>query len=120
MNRRCFGFLIPAGAVFALPPNNTLRGVWKVVGYVVTGKGEGTYPAQPGLYIFTEKYFSTVMVSGREPRPEANPAKASDTEIVASWRPFVAQAGAYELSGSSVTMYPAVAKVSSRMLPGAR
>ena len=43
------------------------------------------------------------MIAGRKPRSESDPTKATDAEILASWRPFAAQSGTYEISGTTVT-----------------
>jgi len=107
--------LLAAGAISAQPVPSPLRGVWKLTAYIQNGADGTTFPAQPGIYIFTERYFSTVFISGAKPRPEADPSTATDAEILASWRPFVAQSGTYEISGTSATMHAAVAKVSDRM-----
>ena len=73
------------------------------------------HPAQPGIYIFTDQYFSIVAISGEKPRPEPDLLKATAAEIVASWRPVAAQSGTYEISGTLVTMHPVVAKQANRM-----
>jgi hypothetical protein len=109
--------LLLAGAISAQPKPSPLKGVWRLAEYIKSGSDAATYPAQPGIYIFTDKYFSIVAISGDKPRPEVDPSKGTDVEILASWKPLVAQSGTYEISGTTVTMAPAVAKQTNRMGP---
>ncbi len=113
--KNLLNFLLAAGLISAQPAQNPLTGVWKLTAYIQDGVEGTTFPAQPGIYIFTDKYFSIVAISGRQPRPEADPSTATDKDILASWRPLVAQSGTYETSGTTVTMHPAVAKQAERM-----
>lgn len=103
--------LLLAGAVHAQPKLNPLRGVWRVVEYINNGPDGTIYPAQPGIYIFTEKYFSVLHVTADQPRPEVEDlSKATNAELLAIFRPFAAQSGTYEISGTTATMRPTVAK----------
>lgn len=107
---------ILVGIINAQSKSSPLTGAWRVIEYSSTAPNAAIIKTpQPGLYIFTEKYFSVALVAGKNPRPEADPSKATDAEIVASWRPFVAQSGTYEISGTTVTMHIMVAKVTGRM-----
>src|SRR5579884_2131030 len=107
--------ILLVAAASAQPVHSPLKGVWKVTSYIA-GDGQ-TYTMQPGLYIFTEKYFSIVATANDKPRPDSDPSKATDAEIVASWRPLIAQSGTYEISGRTVTMHPTISKIPSRMRP---
>jgi hypothetical protein len=87
-----------------------IRGTWKVV--EVSGGNEGTNTSpQPGLYMFTDRYYSMMRITGTRPRPkfESN-AKATDPEKVATYDALFAQSGTYEISGSTITTRPLVAK----------
>jgi hypothetical protein len=114
--------LVPLMVVAALATAQSapspLVGAWRVSEYTSTGPNAATNRTpQPGPYLFTEKYFSMVLIAGNNPRPDVDPAKATDAEIVASWRPFVAQSGTYEVSGTTLTIHLIVAKVTGRMHP---
>jgi hypothetical protein len=87
-----------------------IRGTWKVV--EVSGGNEGAITSpQPGLYMFTDRYYSMMRITGTKPRPkfESN-AKATDAEKVATYDALFAQSGTYEISGSTITTRPLVAK----------
>jgi hypothetical protein len=68
---------------------------------------------QPSLYIFANKYYSTMYVSGDKPRPlmanDANRDTITDEEMRSIFLPFIANAGTYELSGTKLTTHPIVA-----------
>src|SRR5205823_1965136 len=90
-----------------------LKGVWKVVEAKRSGPNAGTNSnPQPGLYIFTRKHYATVGVIGDKPRPQVpDVEKATASELLAMWGPFVANAGTYEISGDTLTTRPLVAKM---------
>jgi|RhiMetdeSRZDD1v2_1073273.scaffolds.fasta_scaffold81270_3 hypothetical protein len=99
-----------------------LEGVWKVVEVVPPAsnpneKATSITSPQPGLLIFTKGYYSGMAVTANQPRTEAAPAKdpgnLTDAEKIAryeQWAPFIANAGTYELKGSTLTMHAMVAK----------
>jgi hypothetical protein len=115
MNRAVsfLGLVLIVGIVstaLAQQPKGTLRGTWKVV--EVNGGAEGTNTRpQPGLFMFTDKYYSAMRVTGTKARPKfASNNMATDAEKVASYDGFFAQAGTYEVSGTTITTRPLVAK----------
>lgn len=83
----------------------------------------GTWQSQPGqagasLYIFTPKYYS--MMRASSDRPDiADTNKATADELRATWGPFVANSGAYDVSGDLITIHPIVAKIPVVMQSGA-
>ena len=93
----------------ALAQSDELIGVWKYTEFVSTGPDAASTPAQPGLLIFTKKYWSMVMVSGDKPRP-ALPQNATDAQKVAAWTPFTGSSGTYEVKGNTYTAKSIVAK----------
>ena len=108
--------LVSAGSFLALrPAGNTdaggLDGVWKVVEVTVTNaEGTTTNPVeQPNLTIFTDGHYATLNVFGDEPRAQL-PDDPTDEQVLAAWRPFGANAGTYEVSGSELTTTVLVAK----------
>jgi hypothetical protein len=114
--------------VFALPlagqrsnrASLTLRGAWKVVERTTTGpNGSLNRTPQPGLWIFTDGYFSSVTVTSAQPRPDLpDAAKATADELRAVWGPLVAQAGTYDTAGDILTFRYVVNKNPGGMKPG--
>ena len=101
--------------VFALAVSaqwqNPLIGVWKVTEIAVPNEPKITTP-QPGLYIFTPKYYSIVRIESGKPGPAfASRAEAKDADIIATFDALVAQSGTYTVSGSTIRRRPLVAKM---------
>jgi len=101
---------------------NSIEGVWKIAEYIRPGKSSAekdtaiTDP-QPGLFIFTRNYFSQVFVMGDRPRDAVaafkdrqNPTDAEKIARYEQWRPFAANAGTYEINGSTIIFHASVAK----------
>jgi hypothetical protein len=91
----------------------SIQGVWRIAEVTTTGPNAYTNKSpQPGLYIFTAKHYSLVRDTAREVRPAikdiTNPTAA---EALATFNPFQGQAGTYEVSGTTLKVTPAVAKV---------
>jgi hypothetical protein len=99
----------------------SIQGVWRPVSRTIpatTNPGERSDPfahvpvgtqtnLQPGLMIFTARHYSRTTDTATTPRPttqEATPGKATVEELLARWGPFQANAGTYELSGSTLTL----------------
>lgn len=99
-----------------------LEGVWKVAEVVVppsspTEKGTTITTPQPGLLIFTKDYYSGMAVTAAQARPTLDPPKdpqnLTEAEKIARydhWRQFLANAGKYEVKGSTLVMHTMVAK----------
>jgi hypothetical protein len=99
----------------------SVQGVWRTAEVTLTGPGARTIShLQPSLAIFTAKHYSRVEIHEERPRPVVpDVMAASADELRAVWRPFVAEAGTYELSGDDgLTMHPMVAKNPAAMTPG--
>ena len=105
------------------PPQKTsrpgsLEGVRKIVEMVTTGANASTISTpQPSLVIFTKRHYSFLYLHGAQPRPQFAPAKdpdnLTDAEKIAryeQWSQFTANAGTYEVKGSTLTRHPFVAK----------
>jgi hypothetical protein len=91
----------------------SVEGVWKGVSVVVTGPGGYTIPNRlPMMIIYTKKHYSVLAqdADGRQtprqvPPPLSTPGKPTDAEKIARyefWAPVVADAGTYELRGSTL------------------
>ncbi len=98
------------------PPS--IQGVWKIAEVVTTGANASTNSKpQPSLIIFTRRHYSYLSVNSADPRPKFEPAKdpnkLTDAEKIAryeQWSPFTANAGTYEIKGTTLTRRPVVAK----------
>jgi hypothetical protein len=103
----------------------SIEGAWRMVELTVTDSpagrrdpygayGVGTHTRlQPDLTIFTAKHYSRTTDTGAEPRPTIPykaPGNPTLDELQAEWGPFVANAGTYELSGTTLTLRAIVAK----------
>ncbi len=92
-------------------PVNPLQGVWSTT---ASDPGDGSPvidPSQPGLYIFVEGYYSAVYAPGAEPRvPSEIPFQPTPEEMVAQHESIIVNTGTYEISGSTVTFRPIIAK----------
>jgi len=117
------GFAQPRAAV------PTVVGVWKIVEIVTTGANAGTNSnPQPNLLIFTNGYYSLLQVLGTQPRPKLEPLKTpgmpTDAEKIARYEEsslFTANSGTYQISGTTITFRPLVAKAEGVMSgPGFR
>ena len=115
--------------VFVLMPmsaqsTQSIQGVWRVVEITIpdsAGRRDpfGAFPAgthtnsQPELMIFTGRHYSRTTDTAAQPRPTTpykTPGKPTLEELLAEWGPFVANAGTYEVSGTTVTLHAIVAK----------
>jgi hypothetical protein len=110
--------LLPATVVVA-QTKSPVEGVWKIVDVVRTGPNPfHVSNPQPSLVIFTRGgHYSWVNVMGNTARPTVDPPKdpgnLTDAEKIAryeQWRPFAANAGTYEIKGSTLIRRPIVAK----------
>jgi len=98
-----------------------LQGAWQITEINITGPSARTITfAEPraNLVIFTGKHYSRVEVQSENPRPLIpDIAKATADELRATWGPFVAEAGTYEVTGNAVTMHPIASKNPAVMGP---
>jgi len=108
--------LVAAGSFLVLRPATAndaggLDGVWRLVEVTSTNdEGTNTNPVeQPNLTIFTDGHYATLNVFGDEARAQLSD-DPTDEQVLAAWRPFNANAGTYEVSGSDLTTTVVVAK----------
>jgi len=100
--------LCPAAALA-----QSLEGVWMMDEVIVGGgdfEGRHTADIQPAFWIYTKSHYSRQWVGGYEPRPVYEQGEATDEELLEVWRRFGANAGKYEVQGSTITYTPIVAK----------
>jgi hypothetical protein len=115
---------LSAASAAAQPSANSVEGVWKVTSAVATGANPVTNTSpQPSLYIFARGHYANVADNGRAARTAvtfADPAKPTDAEKLAKydeWAPIGAQAGTYEVKGSTLIRHPIVAKNVGALTP---
>jgi hypothetical protein len=109
----------------AAQSKQSIQGVWRVVEITVTESPDGRQDpygafsagthtrSQPGLMIFTVRHYSRTTDTAAQPRPTTAykvPGKPTVEELQAEWGPFVANAGTYEVVGTTLTLRAIVAK----------
>jgi hypothetical protein len=94
------------------PHSDSVRGVWRTAEVRLTGPNAATFTQPPSIGIITAKYYSRVEIHGDPRRPAlADASKATADELRATWGPFFAEAGTYELAaGNALTMHPVITK----------
>ncbi len=101
-------FVLP---LTARAQEDALRGVWKVT--EVSGTSPDTSwtntDPRPALLMFAEHHYSSIGTRGRGSRERLSD-EPSDAERLEAWGPFRANAGTYEVTGSTVTGRAIVAK----------
>ena len=101
-------------------PQPALEGAWRVTEVVSTGPGTPVLASpQPGLLLFTGRYYSYTLITGDQPRPELPSGVVAAADLLRAWNPFTANAGTFEVSGNSMTRRPVIAKSPDAMAPGA-
>lgn len=124
LKRQALFAILATGALsltaYAAPADSTspLVGVW-TADQVRTAGAVNDRP-QPSLYIFTRKHYSIVRVVAEKPREIVDPGKATAATLRATYVDgFIANAGTYRTSGSTLTIWPTVAKSPEVMRSGA-
>lgn len=108
------------------PATGSIQGVWRIVQTSTTGPNGRTVdksaPGLGGMIFVTAKHFAYVDVTGDRPRPtlpQGGAVKATADDLRATWGPFDAQAGTYEMKGNETTQRVLVAKAPGLMQPDA-
>ena len=96
-----------------------IEGVWRVTEVDVTGADASSVAnPQPGLIIFTRKYYSVMRVPGNQPRSLFKGEDPTNEEKIAAYDSFVANSGTYEVAGATLTLHPMVARSPNFMAGG--
>ncbi|SVB56672.1 uncharacterized protein METZ01_LOCUS209526 [marine metagenome] len=102
------------GSPAPTPAAGPLEGVWQVIARTGADTDTGSTEAsiQPGLYIFGKRHYSMMYVPGGDPRALFGGTlnEVTDSEKVQAYDTFIANSGTYEISESSITTRPAMAK----------
>ncbi len=100
-------------------PKKPLEGAWKVVEIVVTGAGASNNAnPQPSLFIFAKTHYSMMLVPGTQPRALFKAEEPTNEEKIPAFDSFVANTGTYEVTGSTLTIRPIVARYPNFMAGG--
>ena len=91
-------------------PEPPLEGAWSVVSIRLTGPDSASTTVQPSLYLFGDKHYSMMRVTGNQPRALAATDSATDAEKLAAYNSFIANTGTYEVADSTLTIHPVVAR----------
>ncbi len=97
-------------------PNEQLVGAWLITETTVTTPDSTSTNSspQPGLYIFTDRHFSNMLIQGSERRALLSDTRSAE-ERLAAYDVFIADAGSYEFTDSLLTMHNIIAKVPNVM-----
>ena len=117
-----FALALLATAAFAQLKPTPLTGTWRITGWKRAGSSARSMSApQPGLLIFTGNYYSRMLITSDDPRTALkDPAKATAAELLATWGPFNAASGTYEISGANLICRAPGCKKSAGDGPGSR
>ena len=100
-------------------PEPPLEGAWSVVSISVTGPDSSpTATVQPSVYLFGDKHYSMMRVTGNQPRTLAARDSMTDAEKITAYDSFIANSGTYEVADSTLTMHPVVARSPNYMSGG--
>ena len=100
-------------------PGSPLEGAWSVATITVIGPNSAaSTTVQPSLFLFREKHYSMMRVTGNQPRTLAATDSAKDAEVIAAYNSFVANTGTYEVADSTITIHPIVARSPNYMAGG--
>jgi hypothetical protein len=100
-------------------PEPPLEGAWSITSIRVTGPDSAANATvQPSLYLFGDKHYSMMRVTGNQPRTLAATDSDTDAEKLASYNSFIANTGTYEVADSTLTIHPVVARSPNYMSGG--
>lgn len=100
------------------PPQPPLVGAWSIVSIRVTGPDSANTTVQPSLYLFGDRHYSMMRVTGNQPRTLSAKYNDTDAEKLAAYDSFVANTGTYEVADSTLTIHPTVARSPNFMSGG--
>ena len=95
-----------------------LEGAWSVASIHVTGPDSANTTVQPSLFLFGDKGYSMMRVTGAQPRALAATDSDTDAEKLAAYDSFIANSGTYEVADSTLTIHPVVARSPNYMSGG--
>ena len=100
-------------------PESPLEGAWSVVSIGMTGPDSAANrTVQPSLFLFDDRHYSMMRVTGNQPRTLAAADSVTNAEKLAAYDSFVANTGTYEVMDSTITIHPVVARSPNFMSGG--
>jgi hypothetical protein len=109
--------ILIAALLFGLLSSNgsgqarSLKGAWRVA-EVTSVQGERNGSPEPGLYIFTDRYYSIQWLTRER---SAYPQNPTEQDRLAAWAPLIAHSGTYAVNGTILSTKAIVAKTPSVM-----
>ncbi len=103
-----------AGSSPAMTAKSALEGTWLMqsVHYVSEEKTHSIDPAQPGIFQFTDGWYTIMWTNTREPRtPFSDLANPTPEETNQAFKSIVFNAGQYEIDGDQVRTRAEIARV---------
>jgi len=134
-----FGFLIAAAAcapaaeqpaadeAASSASEPSLKGAWRITEFSTTSPDTSITNSapQPSLFVFLDGHYSSMYVPGDEPRQlfagdqvVVGTEEPTEAEKIAAFDSFIANSGTYEVTGSTLTTRPIVAKNPNFMAGG--
>jgi hypothetical protein len=99
-------------SIMAMAQSSKLEGVWKLEADPSSGAATKAFPS---LFILSKRYYSQMYVPPDRPMLPENP---TDAQRLAALRGVTANAGTYEVNGTTITIHPTVALSPNVMAPG--
>jgi hypothetical protein len=110
-----------AGVAQSRGAKSPVVGVWRLSEVTETGANARTITTpQPGLIIFTPRYYSIELVTSDAPRPELPQQGATDKQRADAFGPFTANAGTYDIKGNELMTTIMTAKNPNAMKSGSQ
>lgn len=99
------------------PLENPLVGVWSITETSIAGPADTSVneSPQPGLYIFTDRHFSIVLIPGAERPPFSS--STTDAQRLAAYDNLIVDAGRYRRTDSTFAIENIIAKIPNVMPP---
>lgn len=97
---------------------DSLLGAWQII-ETTTTTPDSTWvdsDPEPGLYVFTERHFSNMLIQGGPRAPF--PTNPTPEQRLAAYDPFIADAGSYVRTDSTLVTSNRIAKVPNVMNSG--
>ena len=113
------GLMLVVGCTAQQATNDSLVGAWLIV-ETTTATADSSWvdsAPQTGLYVFSESHFSNMLIQGAEPRDlfPSGTEGATAEQRLAAYDPFIADAGSYVLTDSTLEVRNIIAKVPNVM-----
>jgi hypothetical protein len=99
-----------AGSMEQSEASSPLEGAWRLVEVTASDSAGSPRIGEPGLFVFTRTHYSMMRAIGQMPRATFAAVDPTDAEKLAAYDTFIANAGTYQVSGSTIAVTPTIAK----------